>query len=78
MQPQPLQERLALLVDAAVERVLKQQSIPSETLFLDLQNARLEAAQLREELAEVVAADDAELKRLWALICESVHAFRAV
>lgn len=48
-----LQAQLAALVDAAVNRVLVQHSVPSENLLGQLQAAQLEARELRAALAEV-------------------------
>ena len=66
-------ERLSELVDAAVARVLQQHSSPVDVLLGELQAARLEALELRAALAEVQAVDDAEMKRLWALIGALAH-----
>ena len=63
-----MEGQLAALVDAAVGRVLQQHSIPTDGLLLELQAARQENAELRAALAEVQAVDDAELRRLWAVI----------
>ena len=51
-------------IEDAVDRVLQQHSIPADSLLLELQASRLEAAGLREALA----CDEDELQRLWRLI----------
>ena len=48
-----LQAQLAALVDAAVDRVLEQHSLPTDALLGQLQAAQLEARELRAALAEV-------------------------
>lgn len=65
-----LQAQLAALVGDAVDRVVQQHGLPADALLSQLQAAQLEASQLRQELAEVQAVDDAELKRLWGTIGE--------
>ncbi len=69
-----LQAQLAALVGAAVDRVVQQHGLPADALLSQLQAAQLEASQLRQELAEVQAVDDAELKRLWGTIGERLGA----
>jgi hypothetical protein len=51
-------------IEDAVGRVLQQHSIPADSLLLELQASRLEAAGLREALS----CDEDELQRLWRLI----------
>ena len=51
-------------IEDAVHRVLQQHSIPADSLLLELQASRLEAAGLREALS----CDEDELQRLWRLI----------
>ena len=72
--PADLQHDITALVNAAVDRALQAATAAAPgadpVLAIELRQARQENEELRAVLREVQAVDDAEFRRLWAIIGE--------